>query len=79
MDAAAYKALVPMLGKFVQIVWFDPNQDWLYYRLLKISRGDGTIFVRGMDLPNSFGWNKRDAFWANYADVLMINPVMLEI
>lgn len=81
MTPAEAKNLRAMKGKYVQVTFRDPNDDWPYFRLLEISRKDGTIKLKGMDFPRSLGGHKHagDEFWTDWRDVASIKPVMERI
>lgn len=81
MTPAEAKNLRSMKGKFVQIKWRDPDQDWPYYRLLALDAKASTIKVRGMDYPSHLGGHKHDGdeFHADWSDVVHIQPVMISI
>ena len=74
MTPAEAKNLRELKGKFVQIKWRDPADDWPYYRLLDVRSRNNKIGVRGIDFPRI-----GDAFWADWADVQEIEPVMVRI
>ena len=79
MMPAEAKKLRELKGKFVQIKWRDPADDWPYYRLLEIRSRTGLIKVRGMDFPDGSAKHDGDEFWAEWADVREIEPVMVRI
>lgn len=81
MTPAEAKNLRALKGKFVQIKWRDPADDWPYYRLLDVRSRTGVIKLRGMDFPKHLGgWKHNgDEFWAEWDDVEEIEPVMVRI
>ena len=79
MTPAEVKNLSEMKGKFVQIKWRDPADDWPYYRLLEVDAKASTIKVRGMDFPDGSAKHDGDEFHADWSDVRKIEPVMVRV
>ena len=81
MTPAEAQYLRELKGRFVQIKWHDPADDWPYYRLLEVRSRTKTIKLRGMDFPKHLGGWKHDGneFWADWSDVREIEPVMVRI
>lgn len=79
MTPAEVKNLRELKGKFVQIRWRDLADDWPYYLLLDVDAKASTIKLRGMDFPDGSAKHDGDEFWADWADVRDIEPVMVRI
>lgn len=79
MTPAEAKNMRELKGKFVQIRWRDPADDWPYYRLLEIRSRSSTIKLRGIDFPDGSAKHDGDEFWADWSDVRDIEPVMVRI
>lgn len=79
MTPAEAKNLKTLKNRYVRITWRDPRDDWPYYRLLDIRSRDGTIKLRGMDYPDGSAKHDGDVFWADWADVLDIEPVVVQV
>lgn len=71
MKPAEVKNLTAMLGKFVMVSFYSPDDDWPYYRLLEIDPDDSTIRLRGVDYPAHLGGHKHDGdeFWIDWEEV----------
>ena len=79
MTPAEAKNLRTMKGKFVEVKWRNPADDWPYYRLLLINPLSASIKLRGMDFPDGRAKHDGDEFWADWSDVADIQPVMISI
>lgn len=79
MTPAEAKNLRAMKGKFVQVTFRNPDDDWPYYCLMEVSANDSTIKLRGMDFPDGSAKHAGDEFWTDWRDVVKIVPVMVRI
>lgn len=71
------KNLLTMKGNPVKIDWRNPEDDWPYFRLLEVSMEDSAIKLRGMDFPDGSAKHDGDEFWADWRDVMNIEPVVV--
>lgn len=79
MTPAEAKNLRTMKGKWVEIEWRKPEDDWPHFRLLAVNAKDSTIKLRGMDFPDGSAKHYGDEFWADFSDVKHIKPVIVRI
>lgn len=75
MTPAEHKNLKALVGKLVEIKWRDPLDDWPYFVLLKVKRGDDAIYLRGADFPDGSGTHDGDEFWTDWSGVVSIKEV----
>jgi hypothetical protein len=81
MTAAEAKNLRAMLQQYVRIEWRSQDSDWPYFRLLKVSRRDSTIKLRGESYRENghLCRHEGDEFWADWSDVKSIMPAVVEV
>lgn len=68
MKPAEYKNLAPLIGERVHIEWRDPKDDWPSFVLMDVDLADGTVQLRGADMPCGTK-HEGDVFWADWADI----------
>ena len=77
MTPATAKNLADLFGCDVRITWAKDDDDWPYFRLVGIQSKDDTIWLMGIDYPESEGGHRHrgDSFWVDLADVKRIERV----
>ena len=66
-----------VVGKFVEIEWKRPEDDWPFFQVVDLSKHGKWIRLRGMDYPDGTGKHTGGVFWSKTKRIKMLKVCVL--